>query len=105
MENDYLIAWKKKANGRIGFGKNLIAKSEAQALAEQLNDEHPDFEHIAVSSDTKNVFGLFSKDRQDPLGVELHSYPGATQITSPGAEEDLVFPDMTATALAIKDGQ
>ena len=44
-ENTYVIAWKKKSGAEFGQGKKLLTQEEAEQLASELNQEHPDFLH------------------------------------------------------------
>ncbi len=67
MNKDYIIAWKSNTNARMGVGKNLMDKQEAESLAAQLNNEHPEFQHIAVPKDTQNFAGLFSTPERNPV--------------------------------------
>ena len=49
MENTYVISWKSKSEPRSGQGKKRLNREEAQALAYQLNCDHPLFFHQAVN--------------------------------------------------------
>jgi hypothetical protein len=44
----YAIQWKCSSTGRIGLGKSLFAKEEAERLAIELNEEYPDIDHEVV---------------------------------------------------------
>jgi len=46
--NTYAIHWKCSSTGRIGIGKALFPKEEAERLAAELNEEYPDIDHAAV---------------------------------------------------------
>ena len=46
--NTYAIQWKCSSTGRIGIGKALFPKEEAERLAVELNVEYPDIDHEAV---------------------------------------------------------
>ncbi len=70
MEKDFLIAWKNNSNGRMGRGKNLMERGEAEALATRLNEEHPEFEHVAIHKDTQNLVALFAKKTADAKVLE-----------------------------------
>ncbi len=67
MNKDYIIAWKSNTNARMGVGKNLMERQEAESLAAQLNEEHPEFQHIAVHKDTQNFAGLFPTPEPNPV--------------------------------------
>ncbi len=60
MEQTYLIAWKCQTNGRIGRSTNPLTLKQAQRLAAQLNQEHPDFEHVPVPQTMENFSGVFA---------------------------------------------
>jgi hypothetical protein len=47
MKN-YAIHWKCAVTGRIGTGTILFEKEQAERLAAELNDKHPDIDHEAV---------------------------------------------------------
>ena len=44
----YAIRWKSTVSGRGGTGTILFEKDEAERLAAELNEEHPDIVHEAV---------------------------------------------------------
>lgn len=44
----YAIRWKSTVSGRGGTGTTLFKKDEAERLATELNEEHPDIGHEAV---------------------------------------------------------
>jgi hypothetical protein len=45
MEKTYVIAWKSFSRGTSGRGKTLFSHEEADQVAAELNQEHPDFLH------------------------------------------------------------
>ena len=45
MENSYVISWKSQDGSRVGRGKKLFTAEEAEQLAEELNQEFPQFIH------------------------------------------------------------
>ena len=44
----YVIRWKCTVTGRIGSGTMLFEKEQAERLAAELNEKHPDIDHEAV---------------------------------------------------------
>jgi hypothetical protein len=50
MENEYthVIAWSDKLRGSSGQGKKLFTRNEAEELANELNQDFPNFIHEAV---------------------------------------------------------
>lgn len=46
MNKTYVIEWKSKTNGRVGRGTTLFDRQEAEALAEELNRDYPEIEHL-----------------------------------------------------------
>jgi len=44
----YAIHWKCTVTGRIGTGTILFEREQAERLAAELNDKHPDIDHEAV---------------------------------------------------------
>jgi len=49
MENTYVISWKSKSEPRSGQGKKMMSREDAQALAHQLNCDHPVIFHQALN--------------------------------------------------------
>ena len=52
MSKTYVISWRSRLGPAIGQGKKLLDREEAERLAEELNQEYPDFIHEAI--DIKN---------------------------------------------------
>jgi hypothetical protein len=50
MNNNYVIQWKSKVNGRAGRGTKRFAKEEVDRLVEELNHEYPQIEHSAAEA-------------------------------------------------------
>jgi hypothetical protein len=48
MTTSYVIKWKSLVNGRAGKGTRHFEKKEAEQLAEELNREYPQIQHVAV---------------------------------------------------------
>jgi hypothetical protein len=51
MENTYVIAWKSKSRGSVGRGNTLFSREEAEQVARELNQDHPNFIHEPVNVD------------------------------------------------------
>ena len=49
MKKSYVISWRSRSGPAIGQGKKLLDREEAERLAEELNQEYPDFVHEAIS--------------------------------------------------------
>ncbi len=49
MDNTYVIAWKSRTEPRWGQGKKLFTREEAEALADELNQDYPNFTHEALN--------------------------------------------------------
>ena len=45
MEKTYVIAWKSRSSASFGQSKKLFTREEAEQLAEELNQTHPNFIH------------------------------------------------------------
>ncbi len=45
MSDLYQIHWTRTADGRKGVGPKTFTKDEAQAVCDELNEEHPHIEH------------------------------------------------------------
>jgi hypothetical protein len=52
---DHVITWRSKVNGRAATGTKLFTKNEAEKLAAELNEDHPEIEHTAIKSDAKRA--------------------------------------------------
>lgn len=52
MPKTYVIAWKSKSRGSAGHGKTLFTAEEADQLAAELNQDHPDFHHEPLNLDS-----------------------------------------------------
>jgi hypothetical protein len=50
MSAQYVIQWKSRVNGRAGKGNKLFSREEAEQLAEELNEEYPDIEHLILDA-------------------------------------------------------
>jgi len=44
----YAIHWKCTVTGRIGTGTTLFEREQAESLASELNEKHPDIDHEAI---------------------------------------------------------
>ncbi len=49
MDNTYVIAWKSLNEPRMGQGKKLFTREEAEDLAAELNEDYPAFIHEALN--------------------------------------------------------
>ncbi len=76
----------------MGRSKNLLDKAEAEALAAQLNKEHPEFEHVAIHKDTQNMVGLFSRKVEDERILET-SLIGTGPAAPAEPEKPFSFPE------------
>lgn len=48
MNNNYVIQWKSKINGRAGRGTKQFTLDEAEQLVSELNREYPQIEHEVI---------------------------------------------------------
>jgi hypothetical protein len=51
MAKTYVIGWKSKSRGTTGHGRALFTRDEAVELAQELNQDHPDFHHEPLNLD------------------------------------------------------
>lgn len=49
MNKNYVIHWKSRTNGRIGTGTTRFDQEEANRLAEELNRDYPEIEHLPLN--------------------------------------------------------
>jgi hypothetical protein len=107
MEKDYIIAWKSQTNARMGRGKALLSKDEAEKLANDLNQQHPGFAHVAVHKDEQNIAAAFPPPPEPQITnlVELANAPAAPAAphTEPAEEhsdkssDDSFWDELTGT--------
>ena len=57
MKKTYVISWRSRSGPAIGQGKKLLERDEAERLAEELNQEYPDFVHEAIDISTERKQG------------------------------------------------
>lgn len=69
MKKSYVIIWVSVSGMRTGAGKNLLTQEEAESLAEELNQEHPEFIHRAVDTETEDVKEALLKAKELVLPV------------------------------------
>jgi hypothetical protein len=55
MDKTFVIRWESKQGGRCGHGKKFFTREEAEALATELDAEHPDFHHEALRLELDNI--------------------------------------------------
>jgi hypothetical protein len=55
MDKTFVIRWESIQGGRCGHGKKFFTREEAEALAAQLDAEHPDFHHEALRLEEPNI--------------------------------------------------
>jgi len=48
-DNTYVISWSAKLRASSGQGKKLFTRKEAERLAQELNQDYPNFIHEAVA--------------------------------------------------------
>ena len=61
MNKPYVIGWKCQTNGRIGQGKTLMDFEEAERLADELNQAHPEYKHVPVLADSQDLASILTK--------------------------------------------
>ena len=49
MEKTYVVAWRSRSSASFGQSKKLYKREEAERLAEELNQTHPNFIHEALN--------------------------------------------------------
>ena len=49
MNKNYVIHWKSRTNGRIGTGTTRFDRDEAHRLADELNRDYPEIEHLPLN--------------------------------------------------------
>jgi hypothetical protein len=55
MKKSFVIVWVSVTGLRTGVGKNLLTQEDAEGLVAELNQEHPEFIHRAVDTETEDV--------------------------------------------------
>ena len=74
-ENTYAIAWSAKLRASSGQGKKLFTRNEAERLADELNQDFPNFIHEAVEvmSDNKSQAQLSPADSKIIRNIDFNS--------------------------------
>ena len=57
MKKTYVISWRSRSGPAIGQGKKLLDREEAERLADELNQEYPDFMHEAIDISAERIQG------------------------------------------------
>ena len=72
MDKTFVIRWESKQGGRCGHGKKFFTREEAEALATELDAEHPDFHHEALQLEVDKIAGV---SQTEPAAVVTEPTP------------------------------
>jgi hypothetical protein len=77
MDNTYAIIWTATQPGRSGLGTRRFSKDEAEALANQLNEEHEEFLHRAIDLASEDPSAVLAQMRSANVAEAAHiaNYP------------------------------
>ena len=67
MNNNYVIQWKSKVNGRAGRGTKRFEREEAERLVQELNLEYPEIEHSAIPAADEPVAEPIASNLSGPV--------------------------------------
>ena len=89
MEQTYVICWKTRDNERAGQGKKLFTREEAEALAEELNRDYPNFIHEAIHIAAANLCSspIMREDTAEVEEVEELDEETETEVAEEEEEE------------------
>ncbi len=90
MSENYIIIWIAKGRNSFGIGKRYMTKEQAEGLTSELNNEHPDFLHRAVDTQTEPPETALRELRESLSGVPVNSVgvPGPAAIEAAHVEPD-----------------
>src|SRR5947208_17030398 len=75
MQGSYAIIWVATNKDRSGISPKRFSKEQAESLAEELNANHPEFEHAVVDTTTEDVGqGLIALKERISGGVRAIDY-------------------------------
>ena len=81
MQPTCVIAWKSKSRGSIGQGKTLFTREEAEQVANELNQDHPDFVHEPLdTSSPSNTHIAQPEVPEQPPAESLIIFPSAEEV-------------------------
>ncbi len=83
MEKTYVIVWKARKSGRTGQGTKHLDRQEANALAAELNEQFPEYEHMLLNTADPEAKPL-PPSLVQPLTSPAQAVEGAT--TSPKSD-------------------
>jgi len=75
MQGSYAIIWVARNKDRSGISPKRFSKEQAESLAEELNANHPEFEHAVVDTNTEDAGqGLIALKERISGGVRAIDY-------------------------------
>lgn len=86
MEKTYVIAWKSRIGAIIKQGTKLFTREEAEQLAAELNEDHPQLEHHIVNlRPTEPVAAepAAAETERDPVIIHDIDFGGASLALEP----------------------
>jgi hypothetical protein len=90
MEKTYVIKWKRKLGAICHQSKKLFSREEAEQLAEELNQDHPEFIHEPhMLSSEGHAAGKSSAEPAEPTIVKNIDFTAANQFDLPIREAAL----------------
>ena len=75
MQDTYVIIWIARDKDSSGVGKKRLTKDDAEALAQELNSDHPAFLHRALDTQTEEPAAALLLLRQSLAGVSSRLTP------------------------------
>jgi hypothetical protein len=77
MDNTHAILWTARERDRWGLGTRRFSKEEAEALANQLNEEHDEFVHRPIDMTSQEPAAVVAAMRSAEAAGTAHivSYP------------------------------
>ena len=76
MENTYVIKWSSLDKTRFGQGKKMLSAEEAIQLADELNEEFPNFTHEPLNlCPTAEVVPMLETVTEPAVTAEIINFP------------------------------
>lgn len=106
MQDTYVIIWVAKDKDRSGTGKRRLTKSEAEALAGELNKDHPTFLHRALDTASEDPASalLALRESQSRVHSKLEPLPEFGAVQAADVEATVWEDAKTGDAMAPSKG-
>jgi hypothetical protein len=88
MQSTYAIVWVARNKDRSGVSPKRFSKEQADKLAAELNESHPEFVHLAVDTESQEVAQSLIELKEKIFGVAQPIDYSAFAATSTIVEDE-----------------